>query len=252
MGLVKSTDITPVTEVVDGDPALSRSEVTKLEKKALSHFQHIDKNTVQLAVELCQLQNGGAHLQRGFPNFGEYIEHTFEGLNHNTARQLSREGEVIILLMRERPAEDLPGMTGVRSLAKIQKQFGNDVMLSVYDAAMESGRKITADTVLAAAKQLEIAKPPELESSEAQPIPVETDDMPVESEDEDRGEHPELQDRLGSLQDSIYAISDCLAEGDVKAALHGYDDVFKELENIKVELIRISFDAVDETKEVNP
>lgn len=259
MGLVQS--LTPVSEVVNAVPALSKSEVTKIEKHALSLYNQIGTSTVLLAVELRQLQNGGAHLARGYPNFGEYIESTFEGMNRNTAQQLSREGEVLIVLEKEGriglkgKGTNLPGMTGVRSLAKIQKTFGDEIMLAVYDAAAITGRKVTADTVLAATKELEVVKPAELQegSEDAQPIDVETDadDMPVSS-DEDEDDYPELRDRLGDLQDTLYSISDALSEGNLKEALQAYDDVFRELEKVKVELVRISFDATDETKEVNP
>jgi len=68
--------------------------------------------------------------------------------------------------------------------------------------------------------------------------------MPIEP-DEPEHEHVGLTERLADLQDSIYAISDCIAEGNSVEAIRELDQVTKVLEDVKVELVKIAFDATE-------
>lgn len=254
MGLKQQLTTVSSEEIVDAVPCLSKQEVSKIERRALSLYGEAQRTSVLLAVELRRLQNGAAHLARGYPNFGDYIEHTFEGINKNTAQQLSREGEVLILLEKAGKigitgkGENLPGTTGVRSLALILKKFGEEIMLAAYEKAAETGRKITADTVLAATRELEVVKAAELEEGGAAPIDVETDEdeVPVKDDEFDGEEHEELRDRLGELQDVIYTLSDCLAEGKAVEAMKELEQIEGMFEQIKVELVKVALDATEQ------
>lgn len=88
------------------------------------------------AAELRRLHDGGAHLVRGYENFALYAQQTFDGLTANAAKQLSRQGGVLLTLARQGRI-DLDGRslpvatTALRALSVVQNSFGEQAMLAV-------------------------------------------------------------------------------------------------------------------------
>lgn len=139
-------------------PALTRQDVLSHERKATKLYETGQRTVVQFAAELARLQDGQAHLLRGFTDFGEYAADRFEGLSARNAFQISRQGRVLLVLERAGKinidkAENLPGTTGLRSLAKLLKDLGEETMIAIHDKAAESG-KVTDERVAAATASL--------------------------------------------------------------------------------------------------
>jgi hypothetical protein len=82
-------------------------------------------------------------LTRGFNAFGPYAEHTFDGLSAANAKELSVQGAVLLALERhdrirlDDQGTNLPGVTGLRALAVVLSQHGEDTMLANYDQAAQ-------------------------------------------------------------------------------------------------------------------
>jgi len=110
-------------------PALTRGQARSLEGQAKRHWRTATRNAIQFAAELRRLQDGQAHLVRGYHNFGTYAQQTFDGLTAATAKQLSRQGGVLLLLERrkrislEGNGENLPGTTALRALSAVHGNF---------------------------------------------------------------------------------------------------------------------------------
>jgi hypothetical protein len=79
-------------------PPLTKREARSLESSARRHWRADSRNALVFAAELRRLHDGGAHLFRGYDNFAVYAEHTFDGLIANAAKQLSRQGGVLLTL----------------------------------------------------------------------------------------------------------------------------------------------------------
>lgn len=143
-------------------PPLSKSEALDLERKAKRHYKTAARSVAQFAADLRRLQDGAAHLVRGFDNFGTYVEHTFDGISAASAKQLSRQGHALIVLedngriSLEGQGRDIPGPTGQRMLASVLNQFGEERMLEVYDAALilRPGRAVVGESVKQALRDL--------------------------------------------------------------------------------------------------
>jgi hypothetical protein len=248
------------TELVEGAEmpvvALTKRETDKLERRALSLYTDAQRTTVLLAVELRRLQEGGAHLLRGYANFGDYVEATFEGISKPSAQQISRQGQVLLLLAAEGRCsiegrgENLPGTTGVRALAVILNRYGPEAMLAVYDAAVETGRGVIAETVAAGvAREIDAARPELGEGdggagSEDDPDAEPGDDDPDHGYDDDADEDThELRDRLGMLHDILHTIGDAAAEGNRAEAEHQFDALRDELPQLYASIERAMMPA---------
>jgi hypothetical protein len=148
------------------------------------------------------LQEGQAHLTRGYSNFGTYAEHAFEGLSSVNAFAISRQGRILVILENigrislAGQGENLPGTTGVRALAKILKDFGEEAMLAVYDRALETGGKVIEETVVAATRELVAPLVHELgEGSEEEP------------EEDEEYEESQVSEKQSELIDHIRDLS---------------------------------------------
>ena len=187
------------TEVLG--PPLTKGEARPLENQAKRHFRAAGRNLARFAVDLRRLQDGQAHLTRGFSSFGVYAEHIFDGLSAANAKKISVQGAVLLVLERheriELDAANLPGATGLRALATVLSRHGEEVMLTIYDRAarLRPGRAVVDATVNEAVAQLLAPSLPA--SSDPPSQDGGTDDV---DEDEDRDDDPEavheLHDRL--------------------------------------------------------
>jgi len=201
-----------------------KRETDRVERRAVSLYGTAQQTTVQFAAELRRLQDGGAHLSRGYANFGEYAEHTFEGLTKVNAQMISRQGAVLLILEAngriklEGKGENLPGTTGVRVLAKLLKEYGQDTMLQIYDRAAENGKVLEANVVAA---QRELLTPPVHELGEGAKPEVEPD----EGEDDWSEGH---SDKVQELIDNIRDLSWNLPES--------ADELSEAIERLKAEV----------------
>lgn len=231
---------TQLTRVNGGEvlgPPLARNEADRIERRALTLYGDAQRTTVQFAAELRRLQDGQAHLARGYPNFGTYVERTFDGISAASASQISRQGAVLLVLednkriSLEGKGKDLPGTTGVRALASILKTFGEDAMLKVYDMARGSGRKVVAETVMAAAQELVRSEEP----AELGPGSVDLDEPPEEPEeaDEYNEDHQELYDRLQWLREHIDGVSDAISLKQPERAARFLDHLRDDIPHVR-------------------
>jgi hypothetical protein len=227
-----SAPVSSHSEVVD---ELSKSEVRTVEKRALNLYKTAERAGVQLAAELCRLQDGSAHLKSGYDNFGDYAEAVFVGLNRNTAQQMSREGRILLTLERvgritlDDP-NSLPGSTGLRKLAVCLKSLGEAVMFQVYDLAAESGQ-VTERSVSAAVKRIEHRPPLELGAGKDEPTEA------AIAEDEDDGyseEYCELLDRIQAMRELLDDVAD--STGNKRTAKIHLDALKQETELLEKEL----------------
>lgn len=208
-----SNTLTPVnSQVLD---RFTKKDTERVERKAISLYEQTQKTSVQFAAELHRLQEGAAHLTRGYSNFGEYAEHTFEGVSAVNAFAISRQGRVLVLLEAngrislEGKGTNLPGTTGVRALAKVLKDLGEEAMLAIYDEAAKSDRKVIEDTVLAACQKLIAPKVAELGESSLEPEEEDED----EDEDEPEAKLPEkVQELIDHIRDLTFELPDSVTE----------------------------------------
>jgi len=196
-------------------PALTREGVDEIEKDAIRLYAQSQRTSLQFAMEIRRLQDGAAHIMRGYPNFGKYIEDTFEGLSAINAQQISRTGNVLRILENAgridayKKPDDMPGVTGVRALATILGQFGDDAMISVYDKAASTGRKVLETNVKAAL--MEVVEIPKAELGEGS---TEPDDKQVEEDDDDgyTEETSESLDRIDWIRGVLDDLVDSIME----------------------------------------
>lgn len=213
-GSITVSNVTTTSEVLPSP--LTKDQVNKVERHALSLYGEAQRTVVQFSAELRRLQDGGAHLLRGYPNFGEYVEHTFEGISANNAQQISRQGQVLLILEKHGriklsgKGENLPGTTGVRVLATILKQFGEATMLAVYDRAVESGRKVVQETVNAATAELIKPEPRELDVPASLP-----EDLDSEPDEDDEVTRTAIEERISHIQDLLWDVSSSGEDGQV-------------------------------------
>jgi hypothetical protein len=195
-------------------PALTRREALALENSAKRHWRAGVRAAMLLAVELRQLQDGGAHLVRGFSNFGEYAENRFDGLSAANAKQLSRQGGVLLALYEAKRINlrdqcTYPGTTGLRELSAVRGKLGDVAMLKVWDAArkLRPGFAVVDRDVRAALRAL------------FPPAPVTVPPAPTfDDEQEDGDELPEalrpLADRTVTVIDLARDLLGAIEDGD--------------------------------------
>jgi hypothetical protein len=155
---------------------LTKGEARPLENQAKRHYRAAGRNLARFAADLRRLQDGEAHLTRGFSSFGAYAEHTFDGLSAANAKKISVQGAVLLALEHHDrisltdQTSQLPGATGLRSLAAVLSQHGEGTMLTIYDTAakLRPGRAVVDTTVNLAIRGL-LTPRPTLQTPEALP-----------------------------------------------------------------------------------
>ncbi len=243
--------IQPASEVLA--PSLSRGHARDLERQAKRHYRATERNLMQFCADLRRLQDGGAHFVRGFDSFGAYVEHTFEGLSATSAKQLSRQGQALLVLEAgERislagAGENLPGTTGLRALASVLNQHGEQIMLSVHDraAALRPGRKIVGETVMTAMRGLvATSQPKQLDpSAEGQPAEHSFHDEHDDDEDDQPEEAHELFDRA-------YRLREILNDFSLAVGAHKFEDARRALDELAHERIQL-VDALDALEQIS-
>jgi len=222
----------PIDELLG--PRLTKGEARPLENQAKRHYRAAGRNLARFAADLRRLQDGEAHLTRGFSSFGSYAEHTFDGLSAANAKKISVQGAVLLTLhdhsriSLDDDTAQLPGATGLRALAVVLSQHGEDTMLAVYDKAarLRPGRTVIDTTVSLAVRGLLSPPPAELGDNHEPPPPApdqhgETggrdagvDDQDDDDPDEDPEAVHELHDRLIDIRralDDLGAVTSDLA-----------------------------------------
>jgi hypothetical protein len=122
-------------------PRLTKGEARPLENQPKRHFRAAGRNLARFAADLRRLQDGEAHLTRGFSSFGAYAEHVFDGLSAANAKKVSVQGAVLLALERhgrialDDQTSQLPGATGLRALTVVMSQHGENTMIAIYDRA---------------------------------------------------------------------------------------------------------------------
>jgi hypothetical protein len=246
------TDLQCATEVLG--PRLTKGEARPLENQAKRHYRAAGRNIARFAADLRRLQDGEAHLTRGFSSFGVYAEYTFDGLSASNAKKISVQGAVLLALERHDrisltdQTSVLPGATGLRALAVVLSQHGEDTMLSIYDKAalLRPGRAVVDTTVNLAVRGL-LAPPAALDAPTAgqdTPAGEHDDDVGVGVDedlvDEDLDEDPEavheLHDRLIEIRralDDLGAVTTELAViGGRQQAKRILDDLIEEIHEL--------------------
>jgi hypothetical protein len=205
-------------------PRLTKGEARPLETQAKRHYRAAGRNLARFAADLRRLQDGEAHLTRGFSSFGAYAEHTFDGLSAANAKKISIQGAVLLALEEhgrislDEQTSQLPGATGLRALAVVLSQHGEDAMLAIYDkaAALRPGRAVVDQTVNLAVHGL-LTPPPTFDATAApddhEPPPsagdkpVDVHDQEPDQEDDEPLEDPEavheLHDRLIEIRRAL-------------------------------------------------
>jgi hypothetical protein len=255
------TDPQPAIEVLG--PRLTKGEARPLETQAKRHYRAAGRNLARFAADLRRLQDGEAHLTRGFSSFGLYAEHTFDGLSAANAKKISIQGAVLLVLEHHQrislddPACLLPGATGLRALSAVLTQHGEDTMLAIYDTAskLRPGRAIVDATVNLAVHGL-IAPPPQPAQIDDhdQPVPArdlgaagaghnDVDDQELDEEDPDEDPEAvhELHDRLIDIRHALDLLGAIIPE---LAATRGRQEAQRILNDLLDEIHQLP-DALD-------
>ena len=240
-------------------PRLTKGEARPLENQAKRHYRAAGRNLARFAADLRRLQDGEAHLTRGFSSFGTYAEHTFDGLSAANAKKISVQGAVLLALeqhgrisLDEQPSQ-LPGATGLRALAAVMGQHGEDTMLAIYDKAsqLRPGRAVVDSTVNLAVHGL-LTPPPAFDTPTApedhQAPPPATGDELVDSDDQE----PDVDENDDPLEDpeAVHELHDRLIE--IRKALDDLGAVTTELAATRgrQEAQRILTDLLEEIHEL--
>jgi len=233
-------------------PRLTKGEARPLETQAKRHYRAAGRNLARFAADLRRLQDGEAHLTRGFSSFGAYAEHTFDGLSAANAKKISVQGAVLLALEEhgrislDEQTSQLPGATGLRALSVVLSQHGEDAMLAIYDKAsqLRPGRAVVDSTVNLAVHGL-LAPPPTLDSpaDDHEPPPA-TGEKPVDVVDQDEADDP-LED-----PEAVHELHDRLIE--IRRVLDDLGAVTTELAAVRgrKEALRILTDLLEEIQEL--
>jgi hypothetical protein len=238
-------------------PRLTKGDARPFETQAKRHYRAAGRNLARFAADLRRLQDGEAHLTRGFSSFGAYAEHTFDGLSGANAKKISVQGALLLALEHHRrisldeQTSQLPGATGLRALAAVMSQHGEDTMLAIYDKArqLRPGRAVVDTTVNLAVHGL-LAPAPALEATAALPAvhdqPPAADDKPVEVDDQEPDENDDpLED-----PEAVHELHDRLIE--IRRALDDLGAITTELSATRgrQEAQRILTDLLEEIQEL--
>jgi hypothetical protein len=241
-------------------PRLTKGEARPLENQAKRHYRAAGRNLARFAADLRRLQDGEAHLTRGFSSFGAYAEHTFDGLSAANAKKISVQGAVLLVLEHHQrislsdQTSQLPGATGLRALAAVLSQHDEQTMLAVYDkaTALRPGRAVVDTTVNLAVRGM-LTPPPTLAAPAAltahhEPAPTagDGDDVVDERVDEDLDD-PEDPDED---PEAVHELHDRLIE--IRRALDDLGAITSELAAVRgrKEAERILTDLLEEIHEL--
>jgi hypothetical protein len=238
-------------------PRLTKGEARPLENQAKRHYRAAGRNLARFAADLRRLQDGEAHLTRGFSSFGAYAEHTFDGLSAANAKKISIQGAVLLALEEhgrislDEQTSQLPGATGLRALAAVMTQHREDAMLAIYDKAsqLRPGRAVVDSTVNLAVHGL-LAPPLALDApagpDDHQPSPPVASDRRVDDVDQD----PDDEDDPLEDPEAVHELHDRLIE--IRRALDDLGAVTTELSAIRgrKEAQRILTDLLEEIHEL--
>jgi hypothetical protein len=239
-------------------PRLTKGEARPLENQAKRHYRAAGRNLARFAADLRRLQDGEAHLTRGFASFGAYAEHTFDGLSAANAKKISVQGAVLLVLEQhgrvslDELTNQLPGATGLRALAAVLSQHGENTMLAIYDkaAALRPGRAVVDSTVNLAVHGLLTPPPASLDapSADHEPTPPAPGDKPVDVDDQE----PDDDQDDDPLEDpeAVHELHDRLIE--IRRALDDLGAVTTELAATRgrKEAQRILTDLLEEIHEL--
>jgi hypothetical protein len=234
-------------------PRLTKGEARPLENQAKRHYRAAGRNLARFAADLRRLQDGEAHLTRGFSSFGAYAEHTFDGLSAANAKKISVQGAVLLALEEhgrislDEQASQLPGATGLRALSVVMSQHGENTMLAIYDkaAALRPARAVVDRTVnLAVHGLLTPPATPAVEAAghdtpsadERVDVDQELDNAQDDPPDEDPEAVHELHDRLIEIRralDDLGAVtSELSASRGQKEAQRILTDLLEEIHEL--------------------
>jgi hypothetical protein len=236
-------------------PRLTKGEARPLENQAKRHYRTAGRNLARFAADLRRLQDGEAHLTRGFSSFGAYAEHTFDGLTAANAKKISTQGAVLLALEEhgrislDAQTSQLPGATGLRALSVVMSQHGEDTMLAIYDKAarLRPGRAVVDRTVNLAVHGL-LAPAPALDTPAAdhKPSPPAAGTKPDEVDDQELDEdHDPFED-----PEAVHELHDRLIE--IRRALDDLGAITTELSATRgrKEAQRILTDLLEEIQEL--
>jgi hypothetical protein len=236
-------------------PRLTKGEARPLEAQAKRHYRAAGRNLARFAADLRRLQDGEAHLIRGFSSFGAYAEHTFDGLSAANAKKISVQGAVLLALERHQrvsladQSSVLAGATGLRALAVVLSQHGEDTMLTVYDRAtqLRPGRAVVDTTVNLAVRGL-LTPPSALDASTTR-----QDTTAGDYQDAGAGVSDTVDDDVDDPQEdpeAVHELHDRLIE--IRRALDDLGAVTGELAAVRgrTEAQRILTDLLDEVHEL--
>jgi len=238
-------------------PRLTKGEARPLENQAKRHYRAAGRNLARFAADLRRLQDGEAHLTRGFSSFGAYAEHTFDGLSAANAKKISVQGAVLLALEQhgrislDEQTSMLPGATGLRALSVVLSQHGEDTMLTVYDkaAVLRPGRAVVDSTVNLAVHGLLTPTPATL-SDGHEPPPAQPDRGGTDEHDVDDDVDQEQDDDPDEDPEAVHELHDRLIE--IRRALDDLGAVTSELSAIRgrSEAQRILTDLLEEIGEL--
>jgi hypothetical protein len=230
-----------------------------LETQAKRHYRAAERNLARFAADLRRLQDGEAHLTRGFSSFGAYAEHTFHGLSAANAKKISIQGAVLLALEQhgrislEEQASQLPGATGCARSRRSCPSMGTRrcSRSTTRPPRLRPGRAVVDSTVNLAVHGL-LAPPPTFDAPAAAedhgPPPSAADKKPVDVEDQ----APDVDEDDDPLEDpeAVHELHDRLIE--IRSALDDLGAVTTELAATRgrQEAQRILTDLLEEIHEL--
>ena len=217
-----STAETRTLRVVDGG-------VRDLISSAQGHWNGSQREMIQFAAELRQLQTARAHLSAGTRNFAAWAELEFDGLTACNVRQIVRAGGVALAL-EQRGRIDLAspavGTTGLRALSAVQTKLGEAKMVEVFDVAakLRPGRVVTGPDVTQACHLLMPPTDPDLGSDDG------AYDIPDRPAPEDKSEPIDCEraEVIHDVQDRLWELLHA-PKDDAIAMVRELQAVFDEL-----------------------
>lgn len=195
----------------------SRSEAAPVLNRALKNFRTAKWTTLQVMADLRTLQDRGAHILYGEPNFAIWVSETFDGLQASNVRQLTRAGGVALELQSRRlidisKIDGAPvGTTGLRELSVIANTFGEDKMAEVFVTAIgiAGDRDVSDKTVKAAMRLLMPPAATDLEIPEALDIDPDGETEDDLSEEDENDEMPKsMRERIDLIRDLTWDLPD--------------------------------------------
>ena len=219
------------------DDVFTKQEALDLEREGKAALKAMVAGGYQFFVVLAKLQIGGAHVLRGFPNFGDYAADRFDDVEAENAKKMVKTGTTLLKLLDAHKLgklEDAPkviGTTGVRALSAIDTKRSTEFMLRVFDAAKikadELKKPITGDIVKACMLELE---PPQVVDA----LPQTAGEADAEIEDDDPGVVPEHGQLTSQFLDKVADVQQMLS------------DLTDEIDNFDTAKAEISMERVTE------